>query len=401
MSKDAKNVPALRFKGYSDAWEKRKVSDYLCESRIPGSNGLKAKKLTVKLWGKGVVPKNETYSGSIKTKYYVRSANQLIYGKLDFLHAAFGIVPQSLDGWESTIDSPAFDVNTSIGNAAFLLALFLRPNFYLREGIRANGSRKAKRIHEDTFLSMSISAPQRKEQDQIAVVLDKTELLIAATQDKIDALEQAKKALLQRLFDQSWRFKGYSDPWEKRKLGEVVERVTRKNRDLVSTRPLTISAQDGLVDQRKFFSKTVASKNISNYFLLKAGDFAYNKSYSVGYPWGAVKRLDKYPSGVLSTLYIVFKPKKINSQFLVTYFEGTTWYVSVSKVASEGARNHGLLNISASDFFDQQLFFPTKKTEQESIGLTIKVLDDLIAATQSRLSSLELLKKALLQDLFI
>ena len=188
--------------------------------------------------------------------------------------------------------------------------------------------------------------------------------------------------------------------WEKRKLGEVVERVTRKNRDLVSTRPLTISAQDGLVDQRKFFSKTVASKNISNYFLLKAGDFAYNKSYSVGYPWGAVKRLDKYPSGVLSTLYIVFKPKKINSQFLVTYFEGTTWYVSVSKVASEGARNHGLLNISASDFFDQQLFFPTKKTEQESIGLTIKVLDDLIAATQDKIDALEQAKKALLQRLF-
>ncbi|WP_376744931.1 restriction endonuclease subunit S [Lacticaseibacillus paracasei] len=246
-----------------------------------------------------------------------------------------------------------------------------------------------------------IFLPEKNEQSRIAKTLNCIDNLIAATQHSIDALEQAKKALLQRLFDQSWRFKGYSDPWEKRKLGEVVERVTRKNRDLVSTRPLTISAQDGLVDQRKFFSKTVASKNISNYFLLKAGDFAYNKSYSVGYPWGAVKRLDKYPSGVLSTLYIVFKPKKINSQFLVTYFEGTTWYVSVSKVASEGARNHGLLNISASDFFDQQLFFPTKKTEQESIGLTIKVLDDLIAATQSRLSSLELLKKALLQDLFI
>ncbi|RND36622.1 restriction endonuclease subunit S [Lacticaseibacillus paracasei] len=183
-------------------------------------------------------------------------------------------------------------------------------------------------------------------------------------------------------------------------MGDVVERVTRKNRDLVSTRPLTISAQDGLVDQRKFFSKTVASKNISNYFLLKAGDFAYNKSYSVGYPWGAVKRLDKYPSGVLSTLYIVFKPKKINSQFLVTYFEGTTWYVSVSKVASEGARNHGLLNISASDFFDQQLFFPTKKTEQESIGFTIKVLDDLIAATQDKIDALEQAKRALLQRLF-
>ncbi|MBM6414736.1 restriction endonuclease subunit S [Lacticaseibacillus paracasei] len=198
--KNGSKFPQLRFAGFADAWEKRKVSDYLCESRIPGSNGLKAKKLTVKLWGKGVVPKNETYSGSIKTKYYVRSANQLIYGKLDFLHAAFGIVPQSLDGWESTIDSPAFDVNTSIGNAAFLLALFLRPNFYLREGIRANGSRKAKRIHEDTFLSMSISAPQRKEQDQIAMVLDKTELLIAATQHKVDLLKKLKQGYLQKMF---------------------------------------------------------------------------------------------------------------------------------------------------------------------------------------------------------
>ena len=278
--------------------------------------------------------------------------------------------------------------------------------FYFLEKYRPNWARFGQpgsqiNINSELVRDLVVSIPTVHEQVAVAQFIITLDNLIAATQDKIDALEQAKKALLQRLFDQSWRFKGYSDPWEKRKLGEVVERVTRKNRDLVSTRPLTISAQDGLVDQRKFFSKTVASKNISNYFLLKAGDFAYNKSYSVGYPWGAVKRLDKYPSGVLSTLYIVFKPKKINSQFLVTYFEGTTWYVSVSKVASEGARNHGLLNISASDFFDQQLFFPTKKTEQESIGLTIKVLDDLIAATQSRLSSLELLKKALLQDLFI
>ncbi|MFT9354088.1 MAG: restriction endonuclease subunit S, partial [Lacticaseibacillus paracasei] len=278
--------------------------------------------------------------------------------------------------------------------------------FYFLEKYRPNWARFGQpgsqiNINSELVRDLVVSIPTVHEQVAVAQFIITLDNLIAATQHKIDALEQAKKALLQRLFDQSWRFKGYSDPWEKRKLGDVVERVTRKNRDLVSTRPLTISAQDVLVDQRNFFSKTVASKNISNYFLLKAGDFAYNKSYSVGYPWGAVKRLDKYPSGVLSTLYIVFKPKKINSQFLVTYFEGTTWYVSVSKVASEGARNHGLLNISASDFFDQQLFFPTKKTEQESIGLTIKVLDDLIAATQSRLSSLELLKKALLQDLFI
>ncbi|UWY23835.1 restriction endonuclease subunit S [Lacticaseibacillus paracasei] len=398
MSKDAKNVPALRFKGYSDAWEKRKLGEVLLE-RNSRSGAKQLLSVTIK---QGVIKAEDSgrkdNSSSDLSNYKLVKVGDIPYNSMRMWQGASGY------SYFEGIVSPAYTV---------LIPSTETDGLFLSYDIKRNKmlsvfQRHSQGLTSDTWnlkypqlSSIHVRVPKKNEQIQIRQALTKLDALIAATQHSIDALEQAKKALLQRLFDQSWRFKGYSDPWEKRKLGEVVERVTRKNRDLVSTRPLTISAQDGLVDQRKFFSKTVASKNISNYFLLKAGDFAYNKSYSVGYPWGAVKRLDKYPSGVLSTLYIVFKPKKINSQFLVTYFEGTTWYVSVSKVASEGARNHGLLNISASDFFDQQLFFPTKKTEQESIGLTIKVLDDLIAATQSRLSSLELLKKALLQDLFI
>lgn len=191
---------SMRFKGYSNPWEKRKVSDYLHESLEPGSNGAVAKKLTVKLWGKGVVPKKDIYKGSKKTKYYLRSANQIIYGKLDFLHAAFGIIPKALEGWESTIDSPAFDVDTTKGNVQFLLFLFLRPRFYLREGLRANGSRKAKRIHEDVFLNIKISIPQLSEQNRIAENINAVNGLIAATQSKLSNLESLKKALLQGLF---------------------------------------------------------------------------------------------------------------------------------------------------------------------------------------------------------
>ncbi|MGD1370324.1 restriction endonuclease subunit S, partial [Enterococcus faecium] len=104
------------------------------------------------------------------------------------------------------------------------------------------------------------------------------------------------------------RFPEFTDEWEQRKLGEVATRVTRKNKKLESTLPLTISAQFGLVDQNTFFNKQIASKDVSGYYLLKKGEFAYNKSYSNGYPWGAVKRLDKYDMGVLSTLYICFRP---------------------------------------------------------------------------------------------
>ncbi|MCT4386209.1 restriction endonuclease subunit S [Lacticaseibacillus paracasei] len=196
------------------------------------------------------------------------------------------------------------------------------------------------------------------------------------------------------------RFKGFTDPWEERKLSSISERVTRKNKDNESTLPLTISAQDGLVDQNDFFNKQVASRDVTGYFLVKNGEFAYNKSYSNGYPWGAIKRLDKYDMGVLSTLYIVFRPTKINSQFLVSYYDTTRWYREVSKNAAEGARNHGLLNIAPTDFFNTLLVVPKIVDEQQKIGSFFKQLDDTIALHQRKLAKLKELKQGYLQKLF-
>ena len=151
-----------------------------------------------------------------------------------------------------------------------------------------------------------------------------------------------------------------------------------------STLPLTISAQYGLVDQITFFNKRVASRDLSNYLLIKKGEFAYNKSYSDGYPFGAIKRLERYDMGVLSSLYIVFKPnnKIINSDYLTTYYDTNCWHKEVADRAAEGARNHGLLNISATDFFDTELKFPKELKEQEQIGDFFKKLDNLISLHQ-------------------
>ena len=196
------------------------------------------------------------------------------------------------------------------------------------------------------------------------------------------------------------RFKGFTDDWEQRKLGDMVVRVTRKNKDLESTLPLTISAQDGLIDQNEFFNKTIASSDVSGYYLVKNGEFAYNKSYSKGYPWGAVKRLDRYEMGVLSTLYIVFKPTDIDSDFLSKYYDGDNWHKEVSKHAAEGARNHGLLNIAASDFFETKLIIPLSKSEQKQIGVLFKNLDNLITLHQRKLELLKVTKKSMLQKMF-
>ena len=175
--------------------------------------------------------------------------------------------------------------------------------------------------------------------------------------------------------------------WEQRKLGELVDRVVRKNTNNESTLPLTISAQYGLVDQITYFNNRVASRDVSNYYLVLNGEFAYNKSTSDGYPFGAVKRLDLYEKGVLSTLYIVFSPKKeqqIDSDFLTVFFDTDRWHKGVAERAAEGARNHGLLNISAEDFFDIDLSVPKDVAEQKQIGAFIRQLDNLITLHQRK-----------------
>ena len=198
------------------------------------------------------------------------------------------------------------------------------------------------------------------------------------------------------------RFQGFTDAWEQRKLSSIVDRVTRKNTDLESTLPLTISAQYGLVDQVTYFNNRVASQNISNYYLVKNGEFAYNKSSSDGYPFGAVKRLDLYDMGVLSTLYIVFalKDPNVDSDYLACYYDTDNWHKQVSERAAEGARNHGLLNISAKDFLDTDLMIPRDIREQALIGAYLKKLDNLITLHQRKYEKLVNVKKSMLEKMF-
>ena len=196
------------------------------------------------------------------------------------------------------------------------------------------------------------------------------------------------------------RFAGFADPWEQRKLGEIARRVTRKNDGNESDLPLTISAQYGLVDQRTFFNNQVASKDMSGYYLLKKGEFAYNKSTSTDSPWGAIKRLINYNKGCVSTLYICFDLIDADPDFLVTYYETNRWYKSVQLIAAEGARNHGLLNIAPNDFFDTVLSIPGQQQEQKLIGNYFSNLDKLITLHQRKYDKLVQLKKSMLDKMF-
>ena len=197
--KNGAKVPEIRFPGFTEDWEQRKVGDFLNESRIKGSDGSVARKMTVKLWRKGVVPKEEIYSGSSATQYYIRKSGQFMYGKLDFLNQAFGIVPSELDGYESTLDSPAFDIGENM-NSIFLLEYVSLTRFYKYQGNLANGSRRAKRIHVDTFLEMPIPTPSFEEQTKIGGFFKQLDDTITLHQRKLDLLKETKKSFLQKMF---------------------------------------------------------------------------------------------------------------------------------------------------------------------------------------------------------
>lgn len=141
---------------------------------------------------------------------------------------------------------------------------------------------------------------------------------------------------------------------------------------------------------------------MSGYFLLQNGEFAYNKSYSVGFDYGSIKRLDRYPCGALSTLYICFglKPNvDIDSDYLTHYFDSQKWNSEVAAICAEGARNHGLLNVSTSDFFDINIMSPSLP-EQRKIAALLSSVDAVIAAQQAEVDAWEQRKKGVMQKLF-
>ena len=196
------------------------------------------------------------------------------------------------------------------------------------------------------------------------------------------------------------RFPGFDEPWRVERLSDFADRVTRKNSKNETDLPLTISSKDGLVDQVSYFNKTVASKDMSGYYLLKNGEFAYNKSYSVGYDFGSIKRLDRYPMGALSTLYICFALKKHYSDFIKAYFDSLKWYREIYMISAEGARNHGLLNVPTEEFFDTKHYLPENTEEQRKIADFLITLERRIEAQQSLVDNLKKYKRGLLRTVF-
>ena len=388
--------PKIRFKGYTDDWEQRKLGEIAIEI-LAGGDIDKEKVVddgTYPIYANALT--NDGIVGYYNDYYRVKAPAVTVTGRGEVGHAQARM--------------------TDFTPVVRLLAIRSNHDCYFLENAINNQnvvveSTGVPQLTVPQLSSYDICFPKDiREEEKIGAYYKKLDNLITLHQRKCEETKKLKKYMLQKMFPQNGqtvpeiRFAGFTDAWEQRKLEDLVDRVTRKNQDLVSELPLTISAQYGLIDQNEFFDKRVASKDVSGYYLIENGEFAYNKSTSTDAPWGAVKRLDRYENGVLSTLYIVFGIKKnnpVDSDFLVSYYSTNLWHKGIHEIAAEGARNHGLLNIAPADFFETELTIPQDIEEQKKIGKYFEELERLITLHQHKCEQLQSMKKFMLQNMFV
>ena len=278
----------------------------------------------------------------------------------------------------------------------------------------AHGAAALVHTQKNRIVEYEILLPSVLEQEKIAEVLQTWKDAISILDQLIEQKKLFKRGLFQCLLEGQVRFKGFensstrrttpigSQPkdWQEFKFGEIVTRVRRKN-TIDEKQVLTASGEHGLVDQREFFNRSVAGKDLSKYYLLKKGEFAYNRSAMKGYPFGAIKRLDRYDQGVLSTLYFCFElvdTKRCDSNYLRQFFEAHLLDRQLRRITQVGGRAHGLLNINNKDFYNMTIVLPSLE-EQKRIAEVLNTQDREIELLIKKLGLLKEQKKGLMQQL--
>ena len=300
-----------------------------------------------------------------------------------------------------------FEATTNQNCAAIIFYEDQEPEFHFNfllsqyENIRgASNSAGQSNLSGALVKAIRVPVPPLNEQKKIAKILSTWDKAISTTEQLLANSRQQKKALMQQLLTGKKRAPDFQEKWKRVSLGEVFNRVTTKNTQH-NTNVVTISGQHGLIRQQEFFKKSVASETLDGYFLLKKGQFAYNKSYSNGYPMGAIKRLNRYDYGVVTTLYICFELKDssfANSDYFEHFFESGMLNRGLTQIAHEGGRAHGLLNVKPADFFGLKIYLPSTE-EQQKIAEVLSAADREIEILQQKLDCLKREKKALMQQL--
>lgn len=407
--------PKIRFKGFSGEWKRSTLGDLALFSKGSGysKSDICKEGTPVILYGR-MYTKYQSVFDEIDT-FVNPKDNSVVSKGGEVIIPGSGESPEDIslaamvknEGVILGGDLNILKFNQKVNDPAFMsMAITYSPT---RAELNSYSQGKTVvHLRNSEIAKGTIRYPDILEQNTIVNYVLSLDAQISASTSRLASLKQMKAASLQAMFPQEGetvpkvRFKGFEGEWKKVKLNTFAKRIMRKNSNLESSLALTIASAHGLVSQAEYFNNLVVGSNIQNYYLLKKGEFAYNKSYSNGYPFGSVKRLDRYEQGILSTLYIVFSiDDSVSSDYITHFFDTTLWHKEIAERAEEGARNHGLLNIATRDFFDIYIWMPDSVKEQQSIASFFTSLDRQIALHTQRLEKLKQIKAACLDKMFV
>ena len=402
---DNEKKPALRFKGFTDPWEQRKVGtliedytektvtqnqypvltssqqqgivlqeDYFADRQVTTDNNV----------GYYVLPKGYfTYRSRSDTDVFVFNRNNIVdKGIISYYYPVFA--PKSCD-------------------SNFLLR---RLNHGIKKqlSMAAEGTGQKVLAHAK-FKNMVVDVPSQSEQEKIGTILEELDTLITLHQRKYEKLVNIKKSMLDKMFPQNGasvpeiRFKGFTDPWEQRKLGEIAKEVVRN--DPASDAPIMmITAGNGFIEQSDRYAFNNAGESLKKYILLERGELAYNHGASKLRPYGSCFALTTVEKARIPFVYHCFSVEKSNPEFLSIELNGANVENQLRKIVSSGARMDGLLNIAYSEYTEVTVQLP-KKEEQDWIAKFFKHLDTLITLHQRKLEKLQNIKKSCLEKMFV
>ncbi|MCK4044351.1 restriction endonuclease subunit S [Streptococcus suis] len=409
MTKEKSTVPRLRFPGFTDAWKQRKLGEVLKErneSRSPSAD-VPLVSFTVE---NGVTPKTERYNREFLVrdedkKYKFTQLDDIVYNPANL---KFGAIARNKYG--AAVFSPIYVTYGVLSEAhPLFVELIVTSTNFIQRALRYQEGTVYERMAVKSFdlLRSEIPLPTLPEQEVIGNFFSDLDQLITLHQRKLDDVKELKKALLQKMFPKGngndfpeLRFPEFTDAWKQRKLGEVAEKISQKNLDRQYVETFTNSAEFGIISQRDFFEKNISSlDNISGYYIVSPDDFVYNPRISNLAPVGPIKRNKLGRVGVMSPLYTIFRFSDIHLDFVEKYFDTTIWHRYMELNGDSGARSDRFA-IKDSVFKGLPIPLPTLP-EQEVIGNFFSDLDQLITLHQRQLDHLKLLKKALLQQMFI
>ena len=400
--KDRKK-PAIRFKGFTEDWEQRKLGDIFKEYSEKDHEELPALMI---IQGGGTMPRDESDRSLLYDK--ANLANYKMVKEGDFIVHLRSFEGGLEKATNTGIISPAYHTLHGKNTDSRFYYSYFRSKKFIDVDLKPHvyGIRDGRSIDIEGMKTVKIPFTNYREQKTIGTFIKQLDRLITLHQRKYDKLVNVKKSMLEKMFPcdgkivPDIRFSGFTEDWEQRKLNKISDKVTEKNIGLQYIETFTNSAEFGIISQRDFFDHEIANmSSLGGYYIVRSEDFVYNPRISATAPVGPINRNKLGRVGVMSPLYTVFRTYDVDTTYLEYFFKSRYWHSFMNFNGDSGARSDRF-SIKDAIFFEMNIPIPHIE-EQMKIGEYLTHIDNLIALHQRKLEKLKNIKKSCLEKMFI